>query len=107
VWLDLPAAHVASLRAHLGIHLRDPRHARGIRHDHAATAAIAAAGGIVTMRGPMPCAIGRIAGFHRNQILLQAERPEPLQAVLAAVRAAGGFSKAEAVAVDVDPVAML
>jgi primosomal protein N' (replication factor Y) len=72
-----------------------------------ATAAIAAAGGIVTMRGPMPCAIGRIAGFHRNQILLQAERPEPLQAVLAAVRAAGGFSKAEAVAVDVDPVAML
>jgi hypothetical protein len=43
VWLDLPAAHVASLRAHLGTHLRDPRHARGIRHDHAATAAIAAA----------------------------------------------------------------
>ncbi|MGD0767695.1 MAG: primosomal protein N' [Tepidisphaeraceae bacterium] len=72
-----------------------------------ATTAIAAAGGIVTMRGPMPCAIGRIAGFYRNQILLQAERPEPLQAVLAAVRAAGGFSKAEAVAVDVDPVAML
>ena len=42
-WLDLPAAHVASLRAHLGTHLRDPRDARGIRHDHAATAAIAAA----------------------------------------------------------------
>jgi primosomal protein N' (replication factor Y) len=71
------------------------------------TAAIAASGRGVTMRGPMPCPIGRIAGFHRNQILLQAERPEPLQAVLAAVRAAGGFAKAEAVAVDVDPVAML
>ena len=71
------------------------------------TAAIAAAGGGVTMRGPMPCVIGRIAGFHRHQILLQCERPEPLQAVLAAVRAAGGFSKAEAVAVDVDPVAVL
>ena len=42
VWLDLPAADVASLRAHLGTHLRDPRHARGIRHDHDATAAIAA-----------------------------------------------------------------
>jgi primosomal protein N' (replication factor Y) len=61
----------------------------------------------VTMRGPMPCAIGRIAGFHRNQILLQSERAEALQTVLQAVRVAGGFSKAEAVAVDVDPVAML
>jgi primosomal protein N' (replication factor Y) len=71
------------------------------------TTAIAETGRGVTMRGPMPCAIGRIAGFHRHQILLQCERPEPLQAVLAAVRAAGGFSKAEAVAVDVDPVAML
>ena len=40
VWLDLPAAHVASLRAHLGTCLSDPRDARGIRHDHAATAAI-------------------------------------------------------------------
>ena len=43
VWLDLPAAQVASLRAHLGAHLRDPRDARGVRHGHAATAAIAAA----------------------------------------------------------------
>ena len=71
-------------------------------------AAIASGGaGSVTMRGPMPCAIGRIAGFHRHQILVQSERAEALQAVLAAVRAAGGFGKAEAVAVDVDPVAML
>jgi DDE family transposase len=43
VWLDLPAAQVASLRAHLGAHLRDPRDARGVRHGHAATAAIVAA----------------------------------------------------------------
>jgi len=70
-------------------------------------AAIAENGGTVIMRGPMPCAIGRIAGFHRNQILLRSDRPEPLQEVLRAVRAAGGFSKAEAVAVDVDPVALL
>src|ERR1035437_4598396 len=42
-WLDLPAAQVASLRAHLGAHLRDPRDARGVRHGHAAPAAIAAA----------------------------------------------------------------
>jgi len=43
VWLDLPAADVASLRAHLEARLHDPRDPRGIRHDHAATAAIAAA----------------------------------------------------------------
>ena len=42
-WLDLPMAQVASLRAHLRTHLREPRDAHGIRHDHAATAAIAAA----------------------------------------------------------------
>jgi primosomal protein N' (replication factor Y) len=88
---------------------QDQAQLHNIAHEVAqkVTTAIAAAGGIVAMRGPMPCAIGRIAGFHRNQILLQAERAEPLQAVLAAVRAAGGFAKAEAVAVDVDPVAML
>jgi primosomal protein N' (replication factor Y) (superfamily II helicase) len=70
-------------------------------------AAIAQTKSPVTMRGPMPCAIGRIAGFHRNQIILQSDRAEALQTVLQAIRAAGGFSKAEAVAVDVDPVAML
>ena len=43
VWLDLPAARIASLRAHLDDHLNDPRHARGVRHEHTATAAIAAA----------------------------------------------------------------
>jgi Domain of unknown function (DUF4338)/DDE_Tnp_1-associated len=43
VWLDLSAVHIAALRAHLDGHLSDPRHARGIRHEHTATAAIAAA----------------------------------------------------------------
>jgi primosomal protein N' (replication factor Y) (superfamily II helicase) len=63
--------------------------------------------GGVTMRGPMPCAIGRIAGFHRNQILLSAERAEALQEVLHGVKTGGGLGKMEAVAVDVDPVGML
>ncbi len=61
----------------------------------------------VKMRGPMPCAIGRIAGFERSQILLSSERVEPLQKVLHAFREAGGLAKAEAVAVDVDPVSVL
>lgn len=42
-WLDLSRGQVASLRACLASALADPRHARGIRHDHATTAAIAAA----------------------------------------------------------------
>jgi primosomal protein N' (replication factor Y) len=61
----------------------------------------------VKMRGPMPCAIGRIAGFERSQILLSCERVEALQKVLHGLREAGGLSKAEAVAVDVDPVSVL
>src|ERR1700728_1418562 len=39
----------------------------------------------VTMRGAMPCAISRIAGFHRNQIILQSDRPESMQIVLQAI----------------------
>ncbi len=42
-WLDLSAAQVASLRAHLRARLADPRCARGIRHDHAAAVTLAAA----------------------------------------------------------------
>ncbi len=42
-WLDLSRGQVASLRDCLAGALADPRHARGIRHDHATTAAIAAA----------------------------------------------------------------
>ena len=42
-WLDLSATQVASLCTYLKARLADPRCARGIRHDHAATAAITAA----------------------------------------------------------------
>jgi len=51
-WLDLSHGQVASLRAHLGSQLADPRSARGIRHDHAATAVIAAAALLAGHRGP-------------------------------------------------------
>ena len=59
-WLDLSAAQVASLRAHLGGQLADPRSARGIRHDHAAAATIAAA---ALLAGHLrPAAIAAYAG---------------------------------------------
>ena len=69
--------------------------------------ATAKEGGAVRMKGPMPCAISRIAGHYRNQIVLLAATAGPLQRVLAAVREAGGLAKGEKVAVDVDPVSLL
>ena len=63
--------------------------------------------GAVHMKGPMPCAISRIAGNFRNQIVMLAATPAPLQRVLAAVRDKGGLTKGEKVAVDVDPVSLL
>jgi primosomal protein N' (replication factor Y) len=61
----------------------------------------------VKIRGPMPCAIGRIAGYHRHQIVLSSPTAEPLQALLEAARKAGVLEKADRVAVDVDPVSLL
>jgi primosomal protein N' (replication factor Y) len=61
----------------------------------------------VVMKGPMPCAITRIAGYFRNQILLFAANARPLQRVLASVRVKGGLAKSGHVAVDVDPVGLL
>jgi len=61
----------------------------------------------VRMKGPMPCAIGRIAGYFRNQIVLLSRTPAPLQRVLAAVREKGGLARSDRVAVDVDPVSLL
>jgi primosomal protein N' (replication factor Y) len=69
--------------------------------------AIGREGGAVQMKGPMPCAISRIAGNYRNQVVMTAATPAPLQRVLAAVRDKGGLTKGEKVAVDVDPVSLL
>jgi primosomal protein N' len=55
----------------------------------------------------MPCAISRIAGYFRNQIVMLAATPAPLQRVLAAVRDKGGLARSERIAVDVDPVSLL
>ena len=70
-------------------------------------AAVAAESGQVTLKGPMPCAISRIAGYHRFQILLFSPTPARLQRVLTTVREQGGFVPADRIAVDVDPVSLL
>ncbi len=61
----------------------------------------------VELKGPMPCAISRIAGYYRNQLVLQAPKPAALQRVLATVREGGHLAASDRVAVDVDPVSLL
>lgn len=61
----------------------------------------------IDLRGPMPCAIERIAGYHRNQIVLTSPSPAALQHVLAGLREQTGLVSNDRVAIDVDPVSML
>jgi primosomal protein N' (replication factor Y) len=61
----------------------------------------------VELRGPMPCAIERIANYHRAQIVLTSPTPGPLQRVLATLRRDRGLVSNDRVAIDVDPVSML
>jgi primosomal protein N' (replication factor Y) len=61
----------------------------------------------IDMRGPMPCAINRIAGYYRHQILLTSTKASTLQTVLADIRQKGSLAKADRVAVDVDPISLL
>jgi len=61
----------------------------------------------IDLRGPMPCAIERIAGYHRNQLVLTSPSPAALQHVLAGLREQTGLVSNDRVAIDVDPVSML
>jgi primosomal protein N' (replication factor Y) len=64
-------------------------------------------GAPVTMKGPMPCPINRIAGYHRHQVLLYSASATALQKVLALAREQKAFANPEKIAVDVDPVSLL
>jgi primosomal protein N' (replication factor Y) len=70
-------------------------------------AAAAVHGSAVTLRGPMPCAISRIAGYFRVQIVLSSVSAARLQSILAGVREKGALARSDRIAVDVDPVALL
>jgi primosomal protein N' (replication factor Y) len=61
----------------------------------------------ITLKGPMPCAINRISGYHRAQVLLFCPSPAALQRVLAAIRRDRILANLDRVAVDVDPVSLL
>jgi primosomal protein N' (replication factor Y) len=57
--------------------------------------------------GPQPCVIARIAGRHRHEVLLVARNAAELQAALAAARNRDLIRPGAAVAIDVDPVALM
>jgi primosomal protein N' (replication factor Y) len=61
----------------------------------------------IQLKGPMPCAINRIAGYHRSQILLFSPSALALQNLLATVREEKAFADTERIAVDVDPISLL
>jgi primosomal protein N' (replication factor Y) len=61
----------------------------------------------VRLRGPAPCPIARIAGFHRQQVEVLAPSATALHVILTAARNAGFLRPGAAMAIDVDPVALL
>jgi hypothetical protein len=61
----------------------------------------------ILIKGPMPCAINKIAGYYRNQIVLQSPRADLLQKVLLLLRDEGHLATSDRIAVDVDPVSLL
>jgi primosomal protein N' (replication factor Y) len=65
------------------------------------------AGEAVRVRGPAPCPIARIAGKHRQQIELLAPSAGVMQTLLAAARSEGVIKAGAAMAIDVDPIALL
>lgn len=61
----------------------------------------------VELRGPMPCAIERIANHHRAQIILTSVSASAIQQVLSVLRTDRGLISHQKLGIDVDPVAML
>jgi primosomal protein N' (replication factor Y) len=61
----------------------------------------------LTVKGPSPCPINKIAGHHRIQVLLSAPTASPIQSTLAAARESGLFKNTDRIAVDIDPVSLL
>jgi len=61
----------------------------------------------ITVTGPLPCPIGRIAGQFRSEIVLRAPSAQSLQKLLTALRTSGNIMHAAHIAIDVDPISLL
>jgi primosomal protein N' len=81
--------------------------ARELAESLARALADAAAGSGVTVTGPMPCPIARIADRWRMQVEAVAPGAAALGKFLTAARNAGILRPGEVYAVDVDPVALM
>ncbi len=57
--------------------------------------------------GPVPCAIARIGGFHRIELVLTSPKRSSIQDALGALRGRGLLTSDAHTAIDVDPVAMM
>ena len=93
------------------IHLRDEKFDR-LQHESAQLRqqidlAVSALNIKINIQGPMPSAIARIHGFYRNQIILLADNPEPLQRLFARLRAQNLLQGRSKIAADIDPVNLL
>jgi len=82
-------------------------HERAEKIAGALRAAMGQEGAEVILKGPMPCVINRIKGYHRAQVLLFGRSAVGLQGVLAVARRQKAFAESDRVAVDVDPVSLL
>lgn len=67
----------------------------------------AAQGTDLVIDGPGPCAIARISGFHRIELVLTSRRRSVIQDVLGALRRQGMLVSDARTAIDVDPIAMM
>ena len=64
-------------------------------------------GNLVRVRGPMPCPVARIGGFHRQQVEMLAPDAATMQKLLTMVRNAKKLRSDGHMAVDVDPVSLM
>lgn len=64
-------------------------------------------GDTIQVIGPHPCAINRIAGYHRQSVELRGPDSRPIQTMLRALRGQPLLQRHESVVVDVDPVNLL
>jgi len=61
----------------------------------------------VQVRGPMPAGIARLENYHRQEIIMKAQRPEPIQKLLSELRREQLPALTVRNAVDVDPIYLL
>ena len=62
---------------------------------------------VIKNDGAIPCAIGRIAGYIRLQILLTSHSAGAIQRVLGSLRNSKQLVSNDRIAIDVDPISLL